>query len=101
MRGRNIEIYVDNILVKSVRVDDLVKDLEEIFVILQRYGLKLNPNKCIFDVRSVKFLSYMMIERGIEVNPKRLSYVRNEGALEYLRSPKAGRKNYCSLPIHL
>lgn len=45
---RNIEVYVDSILVKSSWVEDLVGDLEETFSTLQKYGFKLNPSKCIF-----------------------------------------------------
>lgn len=70
--GRNIEIYVDDIVVKSTRAEDLIGDIEEIFVTLQRYGLKLNLNKCIFGVRSGKYLSYMVTERGIKVNPEKV-----------------------------
>lgn len=58
---RNIEVYEDDILVKSSRVEDSVGDLEETFVTLQRYGLKLNPSKCIFGVKSGKFLGYLVM----------------------------------------
>lgn len=68
---RNIEVYVDDILVKAVRAKDLMKDLEEPFSTLQRYELKLNPSKFIFGIRSEKFLNYMVTERGIEVKPKK------------------------------
>lgn len=47
-------MYVDDILVKSARARDLMGDLEKTFVMLQKYGLKLNPNKCIFGVKSQK-----------------------------------------------
>lgn len=66
--GRNIEVYVDNTLVKLSQTKDLVGDLEETFSTLQRYGLKLNTSKCIFCVKSGKFLGYLVIERGIEAN---------------------------------
>lgn len=45
-------MYVDDILVKLARAKDLIGDLEETFATLWRYVLKLNSNKCIFDVNS-------------------------------------------------
>ncbi|XP_075481082.1 uncharacterized protein LOC142521778 [Primulina tabacum] len=68
--GRNVELYVDDIMVKSKDSSQLVPDLVETFATLKSYGLKLNPQKCIFGVRSGKFLCYMVTERGIEANPE-------------------------------
>lgn len=53
---RNIEMYVEDILVKSTWAKDLIGDLEETFAILWKYGLKLNPSKYIFSVTSGQFL---------------------------------------------
>lgn len=75
--GRNIKVYVDDILVKLVRAKDLIDDLEETFSTLQRYGLKLNPGKCIFGVKSGHFLGYIVIERGIESNLKKVQALQN------------------------
>lgn len=75
-------MYVDAILVKSIKVRDLVKDLEETFSTLQRYRLKLNLDKCIFGVRSKKFLGYLVTERGIKANPKKIR------ALQEMRTPQ-------------
>lgn len=58
--GRNVEVYVDDILVKSKKSDQLVHDLEETFSTLKRYGMKLNPAKCTFGVKDGKFLGYMV-----------------------------------------
>lgn len=63
--GRNMEFYVDDMLVKSVRAGSHLRDLEETFGTLRRYGMKLNPDKCAFEVRAGKFLVYMVTERGI------------------------------------
>ncbi|KAL0446001.1 UNVERIFIED_CONTAM: Retrovirus-related Pol polyprotein from transposon.6 [Sesamum latifolium] len=46
--GRNVEVYIDDMLVKSKKVEDHVTDLEEIFSVLRKYRLKLNPVKCAF-----------------------------------------------------
>ena len=74
---RNMEVYVDDMLVKSTKAEAHVADLAEAFRVLRRYGMKLNPSKCAFRVRSGKFLGYMVTERGIEVNPEKVKAVQN------------------------
>ena len=63
-----MEIYIDDMLVKSLNRSDHAKDLRKAFSILQTYGLKLNPEKCTFSVESGKVLGYLVSQRGIEVN---------------------------------
>ncbi|XP_075507599.1 uncharacterized protein LOC142544436 [Primulina tabacum] len=75
--GRNVEVYVDDIMVKSRDSTQLIPDLVETFSTLRSYGLKLNPQKCIFGVRSGKFLGYMVTERGIEANPEKVRAIRD------------------------
>ena len=67
--GRNIEVYVDDMLVKSQDEGIHLDDLQETFDTLQQYNMKLNPSKCAFGVSSGKFLGYMVSHRGIEANP--------------------------------
>ena len=67
--GKNIEIYIDAMVVKSKVVSEHVGDLRNIFEILRRHKLCLNASKCSFGVGSGKFLGYMVTYRGIEVNP--------------------------------
>lgn len=64
---RNMEVYVDDILVKSIKSDHIT-DLKELFNELRRYQVKLNLNKCAFGITSRKFLDFMVTQRGIEVN---------------------------------
>ncbi|XP_075499210.1 uncharacterized protein LOC142537591 [Primulina tabacum] len=75
--GRNVEVYVDDIMVKSKHSALLIPDLVETFSTLKSYGLKLNPQKCIFGVKSGKFLGYMVTERGIEANPEKVQAIQN------------------------
>ncbi|XP_073041970.1 uncharacterized protein [Primulina eburnea] len=75
--GRNVEVYVDDILVKSKSLADLITDLRETFATLRSYGLKLNPQKCTFGVKSGKFLGYMVTERGIEANPEKVKAIQS------------------------
>jgi hypothetical protein len=58
--GRNIEAYIDDIMVKSRKHGDLLSDLEETFGNLQKFRMMLNPKKCIFGVSSGKLLEYMV-----------------------------------------
>ena len=66
--GRNVQVYVDDILVKSRREEDHLKDLKETFDTLCSYNMKLNPGKCAFRVTAGKFLGFMVSQRGIKVN---------------------------------
>ena len=65
---RNVQVYVDNVLVKSVRENNHLSDLQETFNTLRSYNMKLNPSKCVFGVTARKFLGFMVSQRGIEVN---------------------------------
>ncbi|GKV11062.1 hypothetical protein SLEP1_g22348 [Rubroshorea leprosula] len=73
--GRNLEVYVDDIVVKSLKAGDHLTDLEETFNNLRKNKMRLNPAKCIFGVESGKFLSFMVSKRGIEVNPEKIKAV--------------------------
>ena len=66
--GKNIEVYIDDMVVKSKLVSEHLVDLSNIFEILRRHKLRLNASKCSFGVGSGKFLGYMVTHRGIEVN---------------------------------
>ena len=70
--GRNVQVYIDDMLVKSRREDDHLDNLRETFDILRSYNMKLNPSKCAFGVTAGKFLGFMMSQRGIEVNPDKI-----------------------------
>ena len=69
--GRNIQVYVDNMLVKSQREDDHLNDLKETFDTLCSYNRKLNLSKCAFGVTARKFLGFIVSQRGIEINPNK------------------------------
>uniref|UniRef100_A0A2N9IUL6 Uncharacterized protein n=1 Tax=Fagus sylvatica TaxID=28930 RepID=A0A2N9IUL6_FAGSY len=73
--GRNVEVYVDDMLVKTKDEVKHLEDLKETFRTLRRYRMKLNPNKCVFGVSSGKFLGFMVSQRGIEANPDKIKAV--------------------------
>ena len=83
--SRNMEVYVDDMLVKSRSSQDHVRDLEEAFFILRRYQMKLNPSKCIFGVTSGKFLGFMVSARGIEANPEKIQALKEMIAPQTLK----------------
>lgn len=74
--GRNVEVYIDDMLVKSQRVHTHSVDLNEIFTVLRSYRLKLNSTKCAFGVKSGKFLGYVVTPKGIKVNQEKVKAVR-------------------------
>ena len=75
--GVTMEVYIHDMLVKSMMGSDHLRDLGTTFAILQRYGLKLNVSKCDFGVSSGKFLGYLVTHRGIEANPEQMQAVQN------------------------
>ena len=70
--GRNVQVDVDDMLVKSVCENDHLNGLRETFDTLRSYNMKLNLSKCMFGVTAGKFLGFMMSQRGIEVNPEKV-----------------------------
>ena len=70
--GRNVQVYVDDMLVKSLCKNDHLNDLQETFDTLRSYNMKLNPSKCVFGVTTGKFLGFIVSQRGIEVNPEKV-----------------------------
>uniref|UniRef100_A0A2N9H5N8 Uncharacterized protein n=1 Tax=Fagus sylvatica TaxID=28930 RepID=A0A2N9H5N8_FAGSY len=75
LEGRNVEVYVDNMQVKSKKDEDHLIDLKETFQTLRRYNMKLNLAKCVFGVSSRKFLGFMVSQRGIEANPDKIKAI--------------------------
>ena len=83
--GKNIEIYIDDMVVKTKLESEHVNDLRNIFKILRRHKLRLNASKCSFGVGSRKFLGYMVTHCGIEVNLDQIRAINN---LQPPRNPK-------------
>ena len=73
--GRNVEVYVDNMLLKSQDEGIHLDDLQETFDTLRQYNMKLNPSKCAFGESSGKFLGFMVSHRGIEANPDKIQAI--------------------------
>jgi hypothetical protein len=75
---RNIvEVYIDDIVVKLAEFSSHIADLRKAFDKMCRYGLKMNPRKCAFEVSTGKFLGFIIHEHGIEIDPDRIKSIRN------------------------
>ncbi|XP_072076456.1 uncharacterized protein [Arachis hypogaea] len=73
--GKTVEVYVDDILAKTARPDDLLSDLDGVFSSLRQHGMRLNPLKCAFAMEAGKFLGFMITQRGVEANPEKCQAV--------------------------
>ena len=70
--GATMEVYIDDMLVKSTTADLHIAHLSEAFQFLRSYNMKLNPAKCAFGVSAEKFLGFIVNHRGIEANPNKI-----------------------------
>ena len=75
MMHRDVEVYVDDMIVKSRVIVDHLAALERFFERIQKFRLRLNPKKCTFGVTSGKLLGHMVSERGIEVDPDNIKAI--------------------------
>ena len=87
--GKNIEVYMDDMVVKSKVESEHKDDLRNIFEILRKHKLHLNAAKCSFGISSSKFLGYMVTYRGIKVDPDQIKAIND---LQPPRNPKEVQK---------
>ena len=77
---KTMEVYIDDMLVKSKERLDHAGHLEEAFELLRAYDMKLNPSKCAFRVSAARFFGFMVTQRGIEANPAQLRAILESSA---------------------
>ncbi|KAI3767600.1 hypothetical protein L2E82_17847 [Cichorium intybus] len=70
--GRNIEVYVDDMVIKSPEATTLMADIEETIKTLEKEKMKLNPTKCAFGVEEGQFLGYYVTNQGVLPNPAKV-----------------------------
>ena len=75
--GRTVEVYIDDMVVKSKKEIRHVEDLQGTFEVLRQHKLRLNVEKCVFGVGAGKFLGYLITNQGIEINPGQINAVRH------------------------
>ncbi|KAA3474027.1 Retrovirus-related Pol polyprotein from transposon opus [Gossypium australe] len=88
--SHGLEVYVDNMLINSESMKKHVRNLSEAFTTLRAHNMKLNPEKCAFDVRAGKFLGFMIWERGIEANSEKIQAIA-----EMPSPPRELQKKFC------
>jgi hypothetical protein len=74
--GIIVEVYIDDIVVKSASLNSHLADLRLAFEKMRRYGLKMNPLKCAFGVSASKFLGLIVHEKGVEIDPKTIESIK-------------------------
>lgn len=77
MIGETVEVYVDDMIIKSKDEEAHAADVRKVFKVLQKYRLKLNSQKCTFEVRGGKFMGYMISEKGIKASPGKIQAIIN------------------------
>jgi hypothetical protein len=77
--GENMEVYVDDVVVKTKNLDTLIEDLKQNFENLKKWKWKLNPNKCVFGVPSRQLLRFLVSHRGIEASTKQIQAIIEMG----------------------
>ncbi|GKE59973.1 reverse transcriptase domain-containing protein, partial [Tanacetum coccineum] len=78
--GRNLKVYVDDLVIKSHTEDEIVRDMEETFQTLREINKKLNPKKCTFGIEEGMFLEYKVSTRGLKVCPAKVDVVGIKGS---------------------
>src|SRR3954463_6690829 len=73
--GRNVQVYEEDIIIKTYDANTLLDNLRETFAALNKYRIELNPSKCAFGVPARKLLGYMVSARGIEANPEKVQAI--------------------------
>ncbi|GJW39848.1 hypothetical protein Tco_0065693 [Tanacetum coccineum] len=71
-RGRNVEVYLEETVIKSKPEQDLIEDVKETLYKLQRVNMKLDPNRCAVGTKEGKLLGYVAMAEGIKANPEKV-----------------------------
>ncbi|KAL6141455.1 hypothetical protein ACLB2K_059743 [Fragaria x ananassa] len=98
--GSIIEVYVDDMLVKSLKAEAHVGNLKTIFPILLEYGMRLNSEKCFFGITLSKLLGYIVSERGVKANPTKIKAVLDMQRLKRRRRLNLARKVNSAVVLH-
>jgi hypothetical protein len=83
--GPTVEAYVDDIVVKTKRVSNLVDDLDVAFKCLKTKNIKLNPEKCIFGIPRGMLLGFIVSERVIKANPEKITAITKTSPIHDLK----------------
>ncbi|XP_076889518.1 uncharacterized protein LOC143540300 [Bidens hawaiensis] len=73
--GKNLEVYMDDLVIKSVEEDQMLRDIEDVFSTLRKINMKLNPSKCSFGMEEGKFLGVIVTGEGFKANPEKVQAI--------------------------
>lgn len=96
-----MEVYIDDMVVKSKQVESHLLDLQRTFDRLRQYHMKLHPAKCSFGLSSGKFLGYLMTHRGIVANTDQIRDIQDMPSPKTERSPKVDGEAGCNKSVYL
>jgi hypothetical protein len=99
--GQTVEVYVDDIVVKTRKTDDLVSDLNIAFGCLRANGVKLNPEKYVFGLPRGMLMGYIGSQRGIEANPEKVAALERMGPIRDLKGVQRVLVPRHLEPLHL
>jgi hypothetical protein len=88
--GPTVEAYIDDIIVKTKRVNNLINDLDVAFKCLRAKNIKLNPKKCVFGIPQGMLLGFIISERGTEANPEKIAAITKMGPIRDLKGRVTG-----------
>lgn len=98
--GRNLEAYVDDIVIKSRTEEDLLSDIKETFDQLRAINMKLNPKKCSFGVEEGKFLGHLITKQGIKTSPSKVKAIIDLQAPKTLKEVQSLNGKLASLSTY-
>ncbi|GJS51265.1 reverse transcriptase domain-containing protein [Tanacetum coccineum] len=99
--GRNLEAYMDDMVIKSKTELEMIKDVKETLLTLKKVNMKLNPKKCSFGMEEGKFLGYIVTSKGIRANPEKTKAVVNMPSPKNLKQMKRLSSKLDALKIFL
>jgi hypothetical protein len=92
--GRNIQVYIDEVVITTRKEESLISDLKESFDNLNRYKLKPNPTECSFGVSPGQLLGFLVSARGIEANPEKIRAILMMGKPAKLHDVKKSQDTW-------
>jgi hypothetical protein len=94
--GFLLEIYIDEVVIKSTIFDDHMADLRMAFERMKKYGLRMNPMKCVFRVSANRFLGFIVHQHGIQVDTRKVESIKKIGELTFKKDVQKllGKDNY-------
>lgn len=83
--GHNLEVYIDDLVIKSVEENQMPRDIEETFHTLKNINMKLNPSKCSFGMEECKFFGVIVTSASFKTNPDKVHVIARMPSLSSLK----------------